>query len=135
MVQGELLGFLSSVICVVCGPSEAHNLNTHLINGSYKQWPSIIYVSDLNNLCVGMRTAFMSLLRPAGHEASIPVPYLLTCIHTGLQDVKHHPSSVDLELIKRLIATTKATSMVAFLSREFDGISRDYAGVLGHSGA
>ena len=41
---------------------------------------------------------------------------------------KHHPSSVDLELIKRLAATTKAKTLTAFLCREFACISKDLAG-------
>ncbi|KAI3432870.1 hypothetical protein D9Q98_010453 [Chlorella vulgaris] len=40
---------------------------------------------------------------------------------------KHHPSSVDLELIKRLAASTPCTSLISFLSKEFDCISRDLA--------
>lgn len=40
---------------------------------------------------------------------------------------KHHPSSVDLELIKRLASSTAATTLTSFLSREFDCISRDLA--------
>ncbi|EFN52240.1 hypothetical protein CHLNCDRAFT_26891 [Chlorella variabilis] len=41
---------------------------------------------------------------------------------------KHHPSSVDLELIKRLASSTNCTSLAAFLSKEFDCIRRDLAG-------
>lgn len=44
------------------------------------------------------------------------------------QATKHHPSSVDLELIKRLAASTACTSLTAFLAKEFDCISRDLAG-------
>jgi DNA topoisomerase VI subunit B len=44
------------------------------------------------------------------------------------QATKHHPSSVDLELVKRLVAATKATNMMAFLTKEFDCINRDLAG-------
>eukprot|EP00877_Chromochloris_zofingiensis_P003200 jgi/Chrzof1/12881/Cz07g10220.t1 len=43
---------------------------------------------------------------------------------------KHHPSSVDLMLIKRLITETKCTSMLQFLSKEFDSISKEFAGRL-----
>lgn len=43
---------------------------------------------------------------------------------------KHHPSSVDLELVKRLLAETKATSLGAFLAREFDQVSKALAGRL-----
>lgn len=49
---------------------------------------------------------------------------------SGVQATKHHPSSVDLELIKRLAAATSASSLTSFLSREFDCISRDLAGEL-----
>ena len=41
---------------------------------------------------------------------------------------KHHPSSVDLELVKRLIAATTATSLVNFLAREFDQVNKGLAG-------
>lgn len=44
------------------------------------------------------------------------------------KDTKHHPSSVDLELIKRLASVTKAKTLTAFLCRDFDCISRDLAG-------
>ena len=44
------------------------------------------------------------------------------------QDVKHHPASVDLELIKRLLATTKCKTLQQFLAREFSSISKEYAG-------
>ena len=47
-----------------------------------------------------------------------------------VQDVKHHPASVDLELIKRLLATTKCKTLQQFLAREFSSISKDYAGVV-----
>jgi hypothetical protein len=36
---------------------------------------------------------------------------------------------VDLELVKRLLASTKASSMGAFLAREFDNVSKALAGV------
>ncbi len=45
-----------------------------------------------------------------------------------VQEVKHHPASVDLELIKRLAATTKAATLQAFLCREFSCISKEHAG-------
>ena len=45
-----------------------------------------------------------------------------------VQDVKHHPASVDLELIKRLAATTKSKSLQQFLYKDFSCISKDYAG-------
>jgi DNA topoisomerase-6 subunit B len=41
---------------------------------------------------------------------------------------KHHPSSVDLELIKRLAAATPAPTLTAFLCREFACVSRELAG-------
>lgn len=44
------------------------------------------------------------------------------------QATKHHPSSVDLELVKRLLAETKAASLGAFLAREFDQVSKALAG-------
>lgn len=40
---------------------------------------------------------------------------------------KHHPSSVDLELVKRLVASTKITNMVAFLTKEYDCIGKGLA--------
>jgi DNA topoisomerase VI subunit B len=43
------------------------------------------------------------------------------------QATKHHPSSVDLELVKRLIAETPATSLVKFLAREFDQVNQGLA--------
>ena len=46
----------------------------------------------------------------------------------ALQSTKHHPASVDLELVKRLITTTKTSTLKAFLSKEFSSISKDYAG-------
>ncbi|CAK0734996.1 hypothetical protein CVIRNUC_000513 [Coccomyxa viridis] len=46
------------------------------------------------------------------------------------QEVKHHPASVDLELIKRLAATTKAKSLQQFLYKDFSCISKDFAGRL-----
>ena len=38
---------------------------------------------------------------------------------------KHHPSSVDLELVKRLIESTKYTKLSTFLCKEFDCVSKD----------
>ncbi|KAI7846328.1 hypothetical protein COHA_000165 [Chlorella ohadii] len=43
------------------------------------------------------------------------------------QATKHHPSSVDLELIKRLASATSASSLTSFLAKEFDCIPRDLA--------
>ncbi|KAK9916719.1 hypothetical protein WJX75_006211 [Coccomyxa subellipsoidea] len=46
------------------------------------------------------------------------------------KEVKFHPASVDLELIKRLIAITKCTTLRHFLFKDFSSISKDYAGRL-----
>eukprot|EP00879_Flechtneria_rotunda_P030761 GHRR01033435.1.p2 GENE.GHRR01033435.1~~GHRR01033435.1.p2 ORF type:complete len:138 (+),score=46.59 GHRR01033435.1:808-1221(+) len=43
---------------------------------------------------------------------------------------KHHPSSVVLELVKRLIHDTRATTLAAFLQREFDQVNKALAGRL-----
>ena len=40
---------------------------------------------------------------------------------------KHHPSSVDLELVKRLVASTRYTRLSTFLGKEFDCVSKDLA--------
>ncbi|MEW5305936.1 MAG: hypothetical protein WDW36_008446 [Sanguina aurantia] len=40
---------------------------------------------------------------------------------------KHHPSSVDLELIKRLIACSTAATLLAFLRKDFDSIGQALA--------
>lgn len=40
---------------------------------------------------------------------------------------KHHPSSVDLELVKRLLAGTRASTLGAFLAREFDQVNKTLA--------
>lgn len=40
---------------------------------------------------------------------------------------KHHPSSVDLELVKKLVTQTKCNNMVQFLNKEFACIPKDYA--------
>ena len=47
---------------------------------------------------------------------------------TRRQAVKHHPASVDLELVKRLIATTGSGTLQKFLAREFSCITKDLAG-------
>lgn len=44
-----------------------------------------------------------------------------------MQETQHHPASVDLELVKRLLAATKAPTLRAFLTREFCNISDEYA--------
>jgi DNA topoisomerase VI subunit B len=41
--------------------------------------------------------------------------------------VKHHPASVDLELVKRLLTTTRAPTLRAFLAREFSCVSKAHA--------
>ena len=40
---------------------------------------------------------------------------------------KHHPSSVDLELVKRLIESTKYSKLSTFLCKEFDCVSKSLA--------
>lgn len=60
------------------------------------------------------------------HLTAAMGPWLVGC--RWLQATKHHPSSVDLELIKRLASSTNCTSLAAFLSKEFDCIRRDLAG-------
>lgn len=50
-----------------------------------------------------------------------------------LQVVKHHPASVDLELVKRLVQASTAKSLQSFLHKEFSNISKDYAGELRHA--
>ena len=40
---------------------------------------------------------------------------------------KHHPSSVDLESVKRLIHSTRYTKLSTFLCKEFDCVSKDLA--------
>ena len=42
-------------------------------------------------------------------------------------ETKHHPSSVDLLLIKRLIAETSKQNLLQFLQHEFVNISKSYA--------
>jgi DNA topoisomerase VI subunit B len=44
-----------------------------------------------------------------------------------VQETQHHPASVDLELVKRLLASTKAPTLRAFLAREFCNVSDDLA--------
>jgi DNA topoisomerase VI B subunit len=41
--------------------------------------------------------------------------------------VKHHPASVNLELVKRLLATTRAPTLRAFLHREFSCVGKAHA--------
>lgn len=42
-------------------------------------------------------------------------------------ETKHHPSSIDLLLIKRLIAETSKQNLLQFLQHEFVNISKSYA--------
>lgn len=42
-------------------------------------------------------------------------------------ETKHHPSAVDLLLIKRLIAETSKQNLLQFLQHEFVNISKSYA--------
>ena len=53
--------------------------------------------------------------------------FALQCWH-GLQVVKHHPASLDLETLKRLVTITKTNSLKQFLSKDLANISRDFAG-------
>lgn len=43
------------------------------------------------------------------------------------QETKHHPSAVDLLLIKRLIAETAKQSLLQFLQHEFVNLGKSYA--------
>lgn len=42
-------------------------------------------------------------------------------------ETKHHPSSVDLLLIKRLITETSKQNLLQFLQHEFVNIGKSYA--------
>ena len=42
-------------------------------------------------------------------------------------EVKHHPASVDLELVKRLAASTTAPTLPAFLAKEFACVAKTHA--------
>eukprot|EP00884_Botryococcus_braunii_P009390 jgi/Botrbrau1/18452/Bobra.0072s0035.1 len=46
------------------------------------------------------------------------------------KEVKHHPASVDLELVKRLVTITKCSNLQQFLFKEFSNINKEYAGRL-----
>lgn len=46
------------------------------------------------------------------------------------RQVQHHPSSVDLELVKRLLKDTRCKNLKQFLKKEFSNISGDYSGRL-----
>lgn len=54
------------------------------------------------------------------HAAISPLPLA--------QIIKHHPASVDLELIKRLAAASKDATLLAFLSKSFACVSRELSG-------
>lgn len=43
------------------------------------------------------------------------------------EETKHHPSAVDLLLIKRLIAESKEIHLQAFLQKEFVSINKAHA--------
>lgn len=60
---------------------------------------------------------------PPRHAAHRDKPRLL-----ATQIIKHHPASVDLELIKRLAAATPDASLLGFLCKQFACISHDLAG-------
>ena len=51
-----------------------------------------------------------------------------TDIMTAVQATKHHPKSVDLELVKQLIQKTKYNKLQQFLCKEFDAINAEHAG-------
>jgi DNA topoisomerase VI subunit B len=42
-------------------------------------------------------------------------------------ETKHHPSSVNIELLKNLRDTTKTATLAQFLCKEFTSIGKDYA--------
>lgn len=67
---------------------------------------------------------------PSGTCSPLPRTALNVVRHLPFlpQATKHHPSSVDLELIKRLASSTAASSLTSFLAKEFDCIPRDLAG-------
>ena len=46
----------------------------------------------------------------------------------AMQATKHHPKSVDLELVKQLIQKTKYNKLQQFLCKEFDAINSEHAG-------
>ena len=46
----------------------------------------------------------------------------------AVQATKHHPKSVDLELVKQLIQKTKYNKLQHFLCKEFDAINSEHAG-------
>jgi DNA topoisomerase VI B subunit len=43
------------------------------------------------------------------------------------EEAKHHPSDVDLELLKKIIAATKQRKLTSFLCNEFSNITKNYA--------
>ncbi|KAG4961419.1 hypothetical protein AAZX31_13G324300 [Glycine max] len=68
------------------------------------------FVSDAPDKNVSIRFARRTDVMP-------PIP----------METKHHPSSVDLLLIKRLIAETSKQNLLQFLQHEFVNISKSYA--------
>lgn len=89
---------------------------------SHQRWGSAArgYVS--HSCVVSACTCVWFLLAPGATHI------LLVPRSPASQATKHHPSSVDLELIKRLASSTAASSLTSFLSKEFDCIPRDLAG-------
>lgn len=53
---------------------------------------------------------------------------MYTTLCHGLQEVKYHPSSVDLELVKRLATITNCSTLLQFLIKEFSCIPKALAG-------
>ncbi|PSC70486.1 DNA topoisomerase 6 subunit B isoform B [Micractinium conductrix] len=72
---------------------------------------------------------FKFLFKAEDEKSSLAITFArrTTTMPQPPQAVKHHPAAVDLELIKRLAGATPCTTLVAFLSKEFDCVSRDYA--------
>lgn len=68
------------------------------------------FISDLTDKNVTIRFARRTDVMP-------PIPL----------ETKHHPSAVDLLLIKRLIAETSKQNLLQFLQHEFVNISKSYA--------
>jgi DNA topoisomerase VI subunit B len=72
---------------------------------------------------------------PAGTAGAAPPPGSLRLLFKRRTDAmppppavtRHHPSSVDLEQVKRLLADTRAPTMAAFLAREFDAVDKPLA--------
>lgn len=73
-----------------------------------------------------LRPRLTICVAPADTRQPLAIPLIPR--PSASQATKHHPSSVDLELIKRLASSTAASSLTSFLSKEFDCIPRDLAG-------